>query len=263
MNLAEIKKSLPSRVAEAIDGYAWRQNHVGFSSVRVFRLEAENKKSLYLKIDAHASKFSLLEEKKRLDWLKNRLPVPEVFLFAEDENNAYLLMSAISGVDASDASLKGDIPRVIEELANGLKMIHSMPVENCPFNTTLDDKIETARERMTKNLVEEEDFDEERLGRTPQDVFQEMLAAKPTSEDLVFTHGDYCIPNVILENRRISGFIDWAEARVADRFQDLALLSRSVKDNFGAEYEEKVFEIYGIAPDREKIHFYRLLDEFF
>ena len=263
MNFSDIQKSLPENLAKVVSGYTWRQNHIGFSETMVFQLKAKNKTPLYLKIDPRSSKFSLWQEKLRLDWLKNKLPVPEVLLFAEDENNEYLLLSEISGVSAIDDSLKNDIPHVIEQLVNGLKMIHNLPIEKCPFDTQLDDKIEVARERMLKGLVEEEDFDDERQGRTAEDVFEELIATEPPDEDLVFTHGDYCVPNVILENGKLSGFVDWAEAGIADRFQDIALLSRSVRHNFGKEYEESVFEIYGIEPDWKKIRFYRLLDEFF
>jgi len=55
-------------------------------------------------------------------------------LFAEDETNEYLLLSEIPGVNASDDSLKNDIPRTIEQLASGLKMIHKLSIENCPFD---------------------------------------------------------------------------------------------------------------------------------
>ena len=184
-------------------------------------------------------------------------------MFAEDEANSYLLISEIAGVSAIDESLKNDIPRVVRQLVGGLRMIHDVPLENCPFNATLEEKIEIARDRILKGKVEEEDFDEERLGRRAADVFGEMLAAVPEDRDLVFAHGDYCLPNVILKRGRLSGFVDLAEAGAADRYQDLALLSRSVRHNFGEEYERLVFEFYGIEPDHEKIHFYRLLDEFF
>jgi len=260
---ANLQQSLPPSIAQAVSGYTWQQIHIGFSSAQVFRLDAKNKNSLYLKIDSLASKHSLWQEKIKLDWLKNRLPVAEVLLFAEDENTNYLLLSEISGVDASDDSLKKNIPRTINELASGLKMIHSLPIENCPFDGRLAYKIEAAREQMIKGLVEEEDFDEERQGRTAEDLFEELLEGVPTDEDLVFTHGDYCVPNVILENGNLSGVVDWESAGVADRYQDIALLTRSVWYNFGKKYEESVFEIYGIEPDWEKIHFYRLLDEFF
>jgi aminoglycoside phosphotransferase len=159
--------------------------------------------------------------------------------------------------------LKQNIPQTIEQLASSLKMIHSLPIQDCPFDARLDYKIELARERLTGGFVDEKDFDNERRGRTAESLFEELLANVPTKEDLVFTHGDYCVPNVIINNGFLSGFVDLGGASIADRFQDIALLTRSVCYNFGKRWEKSVFEIYGVEPDWKKIHFYRLLDEFF
>ncbi len=263
MNFEILQQTLPSNLAELISDYAFQQIHIGFSPSKVFRLEAANKNSLYLKTSPRVPGFSLLQEKRKLEWLGNQLPVPKVLQFAEDENADFLLLSEISGLPASDDSLKKDIPRVIEQLAAGLKTIHSLSTADCPFNARLDFAIELGRERVIKGLVEQENFDEERQGRTPEDIFRELLATKPMNEDLVFTHGDYCFPNVILKDGNLNGFVDWGNAGVADRYQDLALLTRSVRYNFGEDWEENVFEIYGIEPDWKKIYFYRLLDEFF
>jgi len=257
------EKSLPPALARIISGYEWRQNNLGFSTAQVFRLEASDKNSLYLKIDARASKFSLRQERRRLDWLGNRLPAPEVLLFTADENHEYLLLSEIPGTDASHDFLKNDIPRIVEQLVSGLKMIHAVPIENCPFDERNESKIESVRKLVGNNLIDEDDFEEIHRGKTAADLFRETLAAEPFDEDLVFTHGDYCVPNVILENGRLSGFVDWGNAGIADRFHDLALLTRSITDNFGAEYEASIFAAYGIAPDWKKIRFYQLLDEFF
>lgn len=263
MNPEILRQSLPLKLAETISGYDFRQIHLGLSPSKVFRLEAANKNSLYLKIAPRIPAFSLSDEKLKLEWLENRLPVPEVLLFAEDESTDYLLLSEISGLPAGDDSLQTGIPRLIEQLVNGLKMIHSLPFEDCPFDLRVDSVIEIVRERISKNLVDTSDFDEERQGRTAEDIFRELIETKPSSEDLVFTHGDYCVPNVILKDGKLNGFVDLGNAGIADKYQDIALLMRSVKDNFGEEYEEKVFEIYGIEPDWEKIRFYKLLDEFF
>lgn len=263
MSFENTRKNLPPNVAEAVSGYEWRQIHLGLSPSRVFRLDAPRRDSLYLKTSARVPGFSLFWEKQRLDWLKNRLPVPEVLLFAETENADYLLLSEISGVPASDDSLKNDVPRLIEQLVEGLKTIHDLPVENCPFDERLDVKTELAHRRMLKGLVDESDFDEERKGRTAADVFDELVETKPAAEDSVFTHGDYCLPNVIVKNGKLSGFVDLGSAGVADKYRDIALLTRSVAHNFGGERAKNVCEIYGVEPDLQKLRFYRLLDEFF
>ncbi len=263
MNLENIQKNLPTNLAQAVSGYAWRQIHLGLSPSKVFRLESQNKNTHYLKTSPRIPGFSLLQEKLRLDWLNNRLPVPKVLLFCEDENTDYLLLSEISGKPASDDLLKNDVPRIIKQLVNGLKTIHASPIEDCPFDERLDYKIELVRERMLKDLVDETDFDEERQGKNAEDLFKKLIETKPADEDLVFTHGDYCVPNVIFKDGKLSGFVDWGNAGIADKYHDIALLTRSVSYNFGDEWTKSVFEIYGIEPDWEKIHFYRLLDEFF
>lgn len=263
MNSTEISKSLPASLVKAISGYTFHQIQLGLSPSKVFRLESENKAYLYLKTSPRLPGFSLLQEKLKLEWLENRLPVPKVLLFAEDEYVDYLLLSEIPGIPASDDSLKAGIPHVIEQLTAGLRMIHTLSIKDCPFDTSTGKTIEIARERVEKGLVDTSDFDDERLGRSTADLTRELLETRPAGEDLVFTHGDYCVPNIILYNGKLSGFVDLGNAGVADRYQDLALLARSVGYNFGREWQKYVFEFYGIEPNHEKIHFFQLLDEFF
>ena len=263
MDLDQIQKSLPESLAAKTAGCAWREITIGESASKVFRLKTPDETVLYLKITENASFDWLLQEKLKIDWLQDKLPVPKPLMFVKENDINYFLISEIRGVNSSDNSFKENAREVIKQLAYGLKLIHELPIGNCPFDARLDYKIEIARERMINGLVEEEDFDEERLGRTAEDLFHELLATKPTNEDLVFTHGDYCAPNIIIENGKLSGFVDWSGAGIADRYQDLALLTRSVWYNFGEDWVEYVFEIYGIEPDSKKIQFYRLLDEFF
>ena len=148
-------------------------------------------------------------------------------------------------------------------MATGLKIFHALSIKDCPFDTSTDKTISLVHERIEKDLVDTNDFDDERLGRSAADLTRELLEASPNSEDLVFTHGDYCVPNIILQNGKLSGFVDLGNAGMADRYQDLALLERSVGYNFGREWQKYVFEFYGIEPDHEKIYFFQLLDEFF
>lgn len=263
MTIQEIRKSLPESLARELSDYRWREIFVGRSTSKVFRLESSIEDTVYLKISPGDSLPSLREEKKRLQWLDGKLPVPRSLLFAAGETENFHILSEISGVEASSDFFSGRKREIIEQSAIGLKMFHNLSIENCPFDARLDYKIRAAKERMLKGLVDEEDFDDERSGRRAEDLFEELLASRPPEEDLVFTHGDYCLPNIIIENGKLSGFVDLGSAGVADKYQDIALLTRSVAHNFGECWTESVFELYGVEPDWKKIEFYKLLDEFF
>ena len=114
---------------------------------------------------------------------------------------------------------------------------------------------------------DETDFDDVHIGKTAQETFQELLETRPKSEDLVFAHGDYCLPNVMIHKLEFSGFIDLGRAGIADRYQDLSLITRSLESDLNQQfngYSQYFLEQYGILePDVSKIEFYSLLDEFF
>ncbi len=73
------------------------------------------------------------------------------------------------------------------------------------------------------------------------------------------------------ENGDISGFIDMGNCGIADKWEDIAMLYRSLRHNFDGTYgkvypgldPDSFFEELGIEPDREKIDYYILLDELF
>jgi kanamycin kinase/aminoglycoside 3'-phosphotransferase-2 len=222
-----------------------------------------NNHNQYLKIQSIDAIENLHDEKERLEWLQGKLPVPKVLHYEKDEENEYLLLSEIKGKDASNQSYKTNLPQLMKLLALGVKNMHGISIKDCPFDETLDKKIEEAKRRVENGLVDEEDFDDIRSGKTAKELFQNLFLKKPENEDLVFTHGDYCLPNIIMENNKVSGFIDMGRAGVADRHQDLALAIRSIIYNFGEEMVPFFLIEYGSEVDETKIEYYQLLDEFF
>ena len=206
----------------------------------------------------------LLREMERIEWLRGRLPVPEVFAYETDCRVEYLLLSALPGLDA--ATLTGDRPdeNLVRLLANGLRSIHAVSFHECPFDMSLDRIIEEAGRNVARGLVDEADFDHERLGRSAAEMFEELLSRRPAVEDLVFTHGDYCLPNVLIDGEEIAGFVDWGWAGIADRYKDIALAVRSLEYNTGQDLRTLFFDAYGLSsPVADKIEYYKLLDEFF
>ena len=258
----QLPHSLVSRLAD----YTWQRDDLGESNAHAFRLQGKDE-VLFLKTAVSPHHIPHLQaEAERIQWLNGRLPVPQLLDFEITDEGAFLLMTAVPGVNITHFNDQKDSDKetAVRLLAEGLHQLHNLPIADCPFDHRLDVQIEKAREYTELGLVDEDDFDEERLGQKAAALFEEVLATRPSSEDVVFTHGDYCLPNVMVIDGRFSGFIDLGNAGIADRYQDLALCTRSLAYNFGAGWEELFWHCYGLEqPNKAKATFYRLLDEFF
>ena len=82
----------------------------------------------------------------------------------------------------------------------------------------------------------------------------------PEIDRLVVCHGDACAPNFLVRpDGTPGGVVDLGSLGVADRWADLAVASMSLHWNYEPVHEELFWETYGIAPDRERIDYYRAL----
>ena len=71
----------------------------------------------------------------------------------------------------------------------------------------------------------------------------------------VLTHGDYCLPNILLDDWRFAGFIDLDSGGVGDRHVDLFWGIWSLGFNLKTDrYRERFLDAYG----RDKIEEERL-----
>ncbi len=254
---------VPEPLQPFVAGLAWTRITVGESMSAVFHLDRSGQAALYLKVAPRAHRLELLWEKKRLDWLQGRLSVPGVVGYEADDRSEYLLLTAVPGRHVADLTGAAPNEKVVHLLATGLRAIHALPIRDCPFDMTLDREIERAGRNVASGLVDEADFSGTRRGRAAAELFEELLSKKPAGEDLVFTHGDYCLPNVLVERDAVSGFVDWGRAGVADRYKDIALVIRSLERNTGEDVALAFSKAYGISsPDADKIEYYKLLDEF-
>lgn len=262
-----VRTSVPFDVPAAwnadLGGYSWSAQTGGRSAAGVFRLDAENRRTCFVKTEITSPYGELEDEIARLRWLSNEgIACPVVLAETREGERKWLLMTALCGRDLASSP---DLPcgQIAEIAADALRALHRLDTPTCPFDHRVDRRIAQAQARMQAHLIDEGDFDAERRGRTAADLFQELLVRKPGHEDLVVTHGDACLPNLFADNGRFTGFIDCARLGVADRHQDLALASRSIRYNLGEPWDAIFLERYGMTADPDRLAYYRLLDEFF
>lgn len=257
---------LPEKIKHLIDTEQYEKDTIGMSSASI--LLFEDKVLKITEADGEAE-----NEVGVMQWLSGKLPVPKVFCHEIYKDRSYLLMSKLPGVMACDPSLLSNPPRLTAILAEGLKQLWQVEISACPFDNGLAKKLEMAKYNVEHDLVDVNNVEPETFGkdgfRNPAHLLDWLIENQP-EEELVFSHGDFCLPNLFVKDGKVSGFLDLGKCGRADRYQDIALCYRSLQHNFNGKYgshegldPDLLFELLGIEPDYNKIKYYKLLDELF
>lgn len=216
------------------------------------------------------------KERKILTWLDGKLPAPRLIAFEQQDGFNYLLMSKIPGEMAcSEKNMQNPAPAV-KALADGLKALWAVNPTSCPTNNTLEITLANARHNLENGLIDPKEIDEDRIfahGFSGMDDLFVFMDKNRPNEEIVFSHNDYCLPNVFLENGKFCGLVDLGDAGIGDKWMDIALCVRSLEYNLVklskysrsdyARYKAMLFDELGFAEDEDIIKYYILLDNFF
>jgi aminoglycoside phosphotransferase len=257
-------------LANLLSEHSYERITLGMSGAEVYRLPAL---SAYLKIGVVGGFSELGNERHALEWLAGKFPVPSVLGFDEIGGIQYLLTSALNGVPASDL-LSAETSTIETQLsiaanaAQQLRKLHELPIDHRAPDQRLAVKFARASKNVKNKLLSETDdaFAAGHEGKSPGEVLRELLTSRPDEREVVFTHGDPCMPNIIVEDGEIVGFIDLDGAGVADRYVDIAIFFRSFHRNcrIHVELVNTFCEAYGIdGLDQEKFDYYARLDDLF
>ncbi|MBB6121742.1 aminoglycoside 3'-phosphotransferase [Nocardiopsis algeriensis] len=198
-------------------------------------------------------------ERRRMEWAARWVRVPRVLDSGEEGTGRWLLTEALPGTSAVAPHWSADPGPVAAEIGRGLRVLHeALPCEECPFDWSDGERLERVRERLAAGEGPERWAPEHR-GLSVEEALARL--ENPPAADLpVVCHGDACAPNTLLgDDGRFLGHVDLGRLGTADRWADLAVASWSLEWNYGPGHEEAFFEGYGVAPDTDRIAYYRLL----
>lgn len=259
---------LPDKIRNLIGNERFSYDNVGMSDSTV--IVFTNK---ILKIQTISEESE--HEYQIMEWLQDKLPVPKVLAYEKDEERNYLLMTKVPGqMSCADQYMKNP-EQLVNLLVEGLKMLWKVDISDCTYMHGLEEKLQMAKYNVQNNLVNMDNVEAETFGKngfeSPEHLLKWLMTNRP-EEELVFSHGDFCLPNIVLSDDEVSGYIDLGMAGIADKWQDIALCYRSLLHNFEGKYTGKqyqgfradvLFEKLGIIPEWDKIRYYILLDELF
>ncbi len=259
--------TLPREIARLIGDKPYRAEEIGRSGSTVWMLE-----DAVLKVEKSSPASE--REYKILKWLDGKLRAPRVLARVEEDGFQYLFMTRLSGRMACDRSFSH--AEAVKGLAKGLKTLWTVDISDCPASFEIGERLSLARERMESGVLD---------GLRPSDECRAVSGCadfpslwayldvnRPTQE-LVFSHGDYCLPNVFLCETEGVGFLDLGSAGVADRWYDIMMCLWSLRYNFCelggmdedafASCKALFFRELDLEEDREKLRYHSFLDEFF
>ncbi|AVH60621.1 aminoglycoside 3'-phosphotransferase [Streptomyces dengpaensis] len=246
----------------------------GLSGARVIKvLDAQDRVLAFVKAASPTTPHleeELRGEAERLIWLTGQgVRVPEV-LGLTSEDGTWLATRPLKGAPASDHFSSDERFAVVTAVAEGLRTLHSLDPLSCPFDRSLPSALAVAEKRTHEGLV---DFSWRLAGKkdvTTADALRDLRQAISATVlgELVVSHGDFCLPNVMILPHGDAGFVDVGRSGVADRHSDVADILRSLRSHMNPQYAEPhaqhFLDVYGRAGiESERLRLHDKLEEFF
>lgn len=178
----------------------------------------------YVKVYPDDAAHLLADEVPRLRWARAHAAVPIVL----GSGNGWLHTAALPGRSAVDPYWSRRPETAARAIGRGLRILHdALPVDDCPFGPP-----------------------------------SWVGGAASSPDRLVVCHGDACAPNTLIaDDGNYSGHVDLGDLGVADRWADLAVATLSLDWNYASDedrgWEAVLLDAYGVAPDRDRIAYYR------
>ncbi len=258
---------IPGEIQDIIGKKCGNISNIGLSGASVYIYD-----DMVLKVQPDNAEAD--REYNMMRWLNGKLPVPKIVEHVKTNKLSFLLMSKCLGKMACDNEFMKQPEYQAKLLAAALHEVWQINWKDCPYKNTLEDKLKQAEYNVANNLVDIDDCEPDTYSKdgfkAPEALLYWLQCNRP-DEDLVISHGDFCLPNILFDNNRLTGLIDLGRCGVADKWCDIALCYRSIKDNYMGRYDRKwpgyseqyLFDVLQIKPDWEKIRYYILLDELF
>jgi kanamycin kinase len=252
---------IPVEISQYVPGWAREQAWESEPGALTWRMTSPAGQVRYLKTRSATAAVPLPAEAARMRWaLAAGLPVPAVVATSRSGPADWLLTEGLAGERATAPELRAEPERLVPLLASGLRAFHQTPTQDCPFRFGPDEAMADAARRVRGGLVRPEDMHKEHAHLSPAAALAEAGRLRPARDpDLVVCHGDYCLPNVLIDSGQVTGFVDLGELAVADRWYDLSVATWSVTWNLGPGWEELFLTSYGVSADSQAIAFYRLI----
>ena len=171
----------------------------------------------YLK---HSGKGTLEKEARLTEFLHSKGFGAEVLNYTSEDSD-WLLTAAVVGDDCVYEKYLAEPEKLCDTVAGELRKLHETDHTGCPTADRTAEYLATAEKNYRLGLYDRSIFPDGYNCPSAKEAFDILTAGKDALQSKVLLHGDYCLPNIILNNWKLSGFIDVGCGGVGDRHIDI------------------------------------------
>lgn len=207
---------------------------------RVYFLDTQG--GLFLK---SAPKGSLQEEARMSAFFHGKGLGPEVLSYHTEERD-WLMTRQIPGEDCTHQTYLSDPKRLCDTTAALLRQLHETDYSGCPVQNRNETYLLTARQGYDAGRFDPDLFPQHWVFASREEAWQEICCNGTFLQPDVLLHGDYCLPNILLEDWAFSGFIDLDCAGTGDRHIDIFWGAWTLFFNLKTDaYFDRFLDAYG------------------
>ncbi|MDF2543735.1 MAG: ymdC [Herbinix sp.] len=240
---------LPDEIVKWI-GNAHVYESSGESGARTVYIDRDD--GAYLKIASRGSLYSTAMMQTYFS--KHKLSSSVIKYLSADKD--YLITESLRGENGTSYRYIAEPDRLSEVFGQSLRLLHSVDTSKCPIN----DKMSSLLYMVEKTPFRQSHLNDisEFIGKaSAEHAADEIKKSSALLKNDVLIHGDYCLPNIILNNWTFEGFIDVADGGLGDRHYDLAWGLWTLNRNLNTfKYGQRFLDSYGrdlIDKDRLRI----------
>ncbi len=157
----------------------------------------------------------------------------------------WLLTRRIPGEDCTHEMYTADPKRLSAVQGELLRMLHSIDFTGCRVNRTRE-YIEIAHRNYETGNYSKDHFPDNWGYATAEEAWAVVESGAKYLKSDVLLHGDFCLPNVMLQDWRFTGFIDVDAGGIGDRHVDLFWGIWSLWFNLKTDaWRERFLDAYG------------------
>lgn len=177
----------------------------------------DREEGFYLK---SAAKGSLKAEADMTRYFHGKGLASEVVCYLSDTRD-WLLTRRIPGEDCTHRLYLEDPKGLCDTTASLLRRLHDTDPGGCPVTDRNALYLAEAGENYRAGHFDKSLFPESWCCSTPEEAWQLIQINRKYLNADTLLHGDYCLPNIMLDNWRFTGFIDLGSSGVGDRHIDI------------------------------------------